>query len=122
MGQAVPEIPLSVGSKLELHVLLRPFVFAKFPYTSSYTHAFVRVCTFIVPCIFIRVYNSTSNTHCAQENASRSIHMICQPAPSTTADVSKYHALGLVFYVWRASRCKRRTHKWCQCNETTAKH
>ena len=34
---------------------------------------------------------------CAQENASRSIHMICQPAPSTTAHVSKYHALGLVY-------------------------
>ena len=31
----------------------------------------------------------TRNTQCAQENASRSIHMI-QPAPSTTADVSKY--------------------------------
>ena len=41
MGQAVPEIPLSVGSKLELHVLLRAF--AKFPYTSPYTHAFVHV-------------------------------------------------------------------------------
>ena len=42
VGQAVPEIPLSVGSKLEL---LRAFVFAKFPYTctSPYTHAFVRV-------------------------------------------------------------------------------
>ena len=37
----MPEIPLSVGSKLEL--LLRAFVFAKFPYTSPYTHAFVRV-------------------------------------------------------------------------------
>ena len=30
MGQAEPEIPLSVGSKLEL--LLIAFVFAKFPY------------------------------------------------------------------------------------------
>ena len=30
----MPEIPLSVGSKLEL--LLRAFVFAKFPYGSSY--------------------------------------------------------------------------------------
>ena len=47
MGQAVPEIPLSVGSKLELHVLLRAFVFAKFPYTSPYTHAFVHVCIYI---------------------------------------------------------------------------
>ena len=41
VGQAVPEIPLSVGSKLEQ--LLRAFAFAKFPYTSPYTHAFVRV-------------------------------------------------------------------------------
>ena len=41
MCQAVPEIPLSVGSKLEL--LLRAFVFANFPYTSPYTHAFVRL-------------------------------------------------------------------------------
>ena len=31
----MPDIPLSVGSKLEL---LRDFVFAKFPYTSPYTH------------------------------------------------------------------------------------
>ena len=51
VGQAVPEIPLSVGSKLELHVLLRAFVFAKFPFTSPYIHAFVRVCTCILPCI-----------------------------------------------------------------------
>ena len=65
VGQAVPEIPLSVGSKLELHVLLRAFVFAKFPYTSPYTHAFVRVCTFILPCIFICVYiNYISYVHC----------------------------------------------------------
>ena len=41
VGQAVPEIPLSVGSKLEL--LFRAFVFANFPYTSPYTHAFVRL-------------------------------------------------------------------------------
>ena len=35
-GQAVPEIPLSVGSKLEL---LRAFVFANCPYTSrTLTH------------------------------------------------------------------------------------
>ena len=45
VGQAVPEIPLSIGSKLEL---LRAFVFAKCPYTSPYTHGFVRVC--ILPC------------------------------------------------------------------------
>ena len=51
MGQAVPEIPLSVGSKLEL--LLRAFVFAKFLYTSPYTHAFVRVC-------YCRVYTCRS--------------------------------------------------------------
>ena len=49
--QVVPEIPLSVDNKLEL--LLKAFVFAKFPYTSPYTHAFVRVC--ILPCI-IRAY------------------------------------------------------------------
>ena len=48
VGQAVPEIPLSVGSKLEL---LSFFAFGKFPYTSPYTHAFVRVCTCILPCI-----------------------------------------------------------------------
>ena len=48
VGQAVPEIPLSIGSKLEqLKLLLRAF---KFPYTSPYTHAFVRVC------ILLRVY------------------------------------------------------------------
>ena len=36
VGQAVPEIPLSVGSKLEL---LRAFVFANCPYTSrTLTH------------------------------------------------------------------------------------
>ena len=40
-GQEVPEIALS---KLEL---LRAFVFAKCPYTSPYTHAFVRVCVYI---------------------------------------------------------------------------
>ena len=50
VGQAVPEIhvPLSIGSKLEL--LLIAFVFAKCPYTSPYTHAFVRVC--ILPYIY----------------------------------------------------------------------
>ena len=54
VGQAVPEIPLSVGSKLELHVLLRAFVFAKFPFISPYTHAFVSVC--ILPYIAIYMY------------------------------------------------------------------
>ena len=49
MGQAVPEIPLSVGSKLEL---LRTFVFANFPYTSPYTHAFVRLsCIYYIQCM-----------------------------------------------------------------------
>ena len=48
----MPEIPLSVGSKLEL--LLRAFVFAKVPYTSAYTHAFVHVC--ILPCILYYLY------------------------------------------------------------------
>ena len=47
VGQAVPEIPLSIGSKLEL--LLRA---AKFPYTSPHTHAFVRV-WLILPCIIL---------------------------------------------------------------------
>ena len=51
VGQVVPEILLSVGSKLEL---LRAYVFATFPYTSPYTHAFVRVCINYCPCI--RVY------------------------------------------------------------------
>ena len=54
MGQAVPEIPLSVGSKLEL---LRAVVFDKCPYTSPYTHAFVRV--YILQCIYVRVYYIT---------------------------------------------------------------
>ena len=47
--QAVPEIPLSVGRKLEL---LRAFVFDKFLYTSPYTHAFVRVCIILL-CIYM---------------------------------------------------------------------
>ena len=56
----MPEIPLSVGSKLEL---LRAFVFAKFTYTSPYTDAFVRVCIIIIAvyiytCIIIYVYIS----------------------------------------------------------------
>ena len=42
MGQAVPEIHLSVGSKLELYT--QSFCLAnQFPYTSPYTHAFVRL-------------------------------------------------------------------------------
>ena len=48
----MPEIPLSVGSKLELH--LRDFVFSRFLYTSTYTHAFVRVC--ILPSVYMYVY------------------------------------------------------------------
>ena len=52
--------------------------------------------TLYIVYIYILCIYKTRNTQCAQENASRSIHMICQPAPSTTADVSKYHALGLV--------------------------
>ena len=48
VGQAEPEIPLSVGSKLEL--LLRAFVFANFSYTSPYTHAFVRL-SYIIQCM-----------------------------------------------------------------------
>ena len=52
----MPEIPLSVGSKLEL--LLRAFVFAKFPYTSPYTHAFVRV-----SCIYVYNILAIYNVH-----------------------------------------------------------
>ena len=51
-GSGSAEIPLSVGSKLEL--LLGALVFAKFPYTSPYTHAFVHVC--ILPCIYTCIY------------------------------------------------------------------
>ena len=58
MGQALPEIPLSVGSKLEL--LLRAFVFAKFPFTSPYTHTFVCVC--ILPCILAIYMTETPST------------------------------------------------------------
>ena len=53
MGQALPEIPLSVGSKLEL---LRAFVFATFLYTSMYTHAFVHIHICILPCIYMYVH------------------------------------------------------------------
>ena len=49
VGQAVPEIPLSGRQQART-----TFVFAKFPYTSPYTHAFVRV--FILPCIILHVY------------------------------------------------------------------
>ena len=51
VSQAVPEIPLSVGSKLEL--LLRAFVFAKFSYTYT-VHS--RICLrmhIILPCVYI---------------------------------------------------------------------
>ena len=54
VGQAVLEIPLSEGSKLDLH--RATFVFARFPYTSPYTHAFVRVCiiaVYIYTCIIL---------------------------------------------------------------------
>ena len=53
VGQEVPEIPLSIGSKQEL---LTAFVLiAKYPYTSPYTHAFVCVSLCILPHI-IRVH------------------------------------------------------------------
>ena len=44
MGQAVPEIPLSVGSKLELHVLvlLRAFVLPNFRILPGPVHS--RIC------------------------------------------------------------------------------
>ena len=65
MGQAVPEIPLSVGSKLEL--LLRAFVFANFPYTSPYTHAFVRLSCIYIRCAsildIIAIYMGSSCSH-----------------------------------------------------------
>ena len=46
----MPDIPLSAG-KLEL---LSELFFAKFPYTSPYTHVFVRVCI-ILPCIYLYI-------------------------------------------------------------------
>ena len=76
-GQAVPEIPLSVGSKLELHfrslclcqisvyftvhsricprmhTVLPSIIIYTCTYTSPYTHAFVRVC------IYVTVYAET---------------------------------------------------------------
>ena len=65
VGQAVPEIPLNVGSKLEL--LLRAFVFANFPYTSPYTHAFVRLSCIYIRCAsildIIAIYKGTSCSH-----------------------------------------------------------
>ena len=60
VGQAVPEIPLSVGSKLEL--LLRACAFAQFPYTSlGPVHS--RICPrmhIAMPCIY--VYYCISDT------------------------------------------------------------
>ena len=50
----MPEIPLSVGSKLEL---LRAFVFTKFPYTSPYTHAFVLICIIIIAVYILAMYS-----------------------------------------------------------------
>ena len=41
----MPDIPLSVGSKLEL---LRVFVLAKFPYTSPYTHDLSAYAVYII--------------------------------------------------------------------------
>ena len=49
-GQEVPEIALSVGSKLEL---LRAFVFAKYPYSYFPVHS--RICT------RMRVYSYHNN-------------------------------------------------------------
>ena len=57
----MPEIPLSVGSKLEL--LLRTFVF---PYTPPYTHTFVRVQCISVALKYccVRVFrNRLAGTH-----------------------------------------------------------
>ena len=49
VGQAVPEIPLSVGSKLKL------VLFAKFPYTSPHFSAYAYCMPCIYTCIIIRV-------------------------------------------------------------------
>ena len=62
MSQEVPEIPLSIGSKLEL--LLRAFVFAKSPFTSPYTPAFVRMRVCILPCITIYIVHVYYTSYC----------------------------------------------------------
>ena len=51
-GQAVPEIPLSISSKLELE-LLGAFVVAKFPYP---VHSLICLCMHIAVYTCIRVY------------------------------------------------------------------
>ena len=67
MGQSVPEIPLSVGSKLELHVLRRAFVFAKFLYTSRpYTHTFVHVCKLLCIYVYIILHVAIYNVYTSQ--------------------------------------------------------
>ena len=87
MGQAVPEIPLSIGSKLEL--LLRAFVFAKFPYTSPYTHAFVCVC--ILPCIYVYIILAIHTTEALR---------VCTLAPSFIAVFIFYESLNYNVYVY----------------------
>ena len=47
-GESVPEMPLSVGSKLKLLLRAAAFVFANCPYTFPYTHAFVGVCIYYI--------------------------------------------------------------------------
>ena len=62
----MPEIPLSVGSKLEL-LLSLPNV-----RTSPYTQAFVRVC--ILPCIYMYVYISYNTMYNVMTEALRVLH------------------------------------------------
>ena len=68
MGQAVPEIPLSVGSKLEL--LLRAFVFAKFQY--AYVHS--RICSRNIAVYNIDLYVYTSYNTMYMTEAPRALH------------------------------------------------
>ena len=62
----MPGIPLSVGSKLEL---LRAFVFANLPYTSPYTHTFVRVL-----CIYVYIILAVYNVH---ERGAEGFALLC---------------------------------------------
>ena len=107
MGQAVPEIPLSVGSKLELHVLLRAFVFAKIPYTSPYTHAFVHVCICGPSTIGgldsldwnggLERWNQPSRTKGVDNRGARGLKPPPPPPP---------HFFGTKYCIYRPLRCK----------------
>ena len=61
MGQAVPEIPLSEGSKLELHCTSQSFVLPNFrilprtrTHLSAYVHVYCRVYLYV--CIILAVH------------------------------------------------------------------